>query len=190
MKDSKEYSYISKVYGDKKAKRSGLPLMNHIDEGLDILNILNSSDEAKRAFCVHPIFQSENLIDYCNDYLGMISDEDFVIGGLARKYSILANRFLCTPHTDNWDRAEILGQLVAAASDGGYTISTEISHMLLADKTQNYKDFMLYHYGHHERSQELFNYFHLWINVINPKKSVLDSLNDWLGSFGVVPFYL
>ena len=49
MKNSKEYFYISKVYGDNRAKRSGLPLMNHIDEGLDILNILNASDESKRA---------------------------------------------------------------------------------------------------------------------------------------------
>ena len=187
MKDSKEYLYISKVYGDKKAKRSGLPLMNHIDEGLDILNILNSSDEAKRAFCVHPIFQSENLIDYKNDYLGMTNDDDFVVCGLARKYSILANRFLCTPHTDNWDRSEILRELIAA-NGGTYIISGNISEMLLADKTQNYKDFMLYHYGSHERSHELFNYFNLWINVLGPNDMVLSKLNKWLGSFGVIPF--
>ena len=188
MKDSKEYFYISKVYGDKKAKRSGLPLMNHIDEGLDILNILDSSDEAKRAFCIHPIFQSENLIDYRNDYLGMINDEDFVIGGLARKYSVLANRFLCKPQTDNWDKTEIVRQLIAA-NGGGHIISADISNMLLADKTQNYKDFMLYHYGIHERSNELFNYFYLWIHVLTPKVINLTGLNNWLEENHVPPFF-
>ena len=125
MKDSTEYFYISKVYGDNRAKRSGLPLMNHIDEGLDILNILDSSDEAKRAFCIHPIFQSENLIDYRNDYLGMITDEDFIIAVLARKYSVLANRFLCKPETDNWDKTEIVRQLITA-NGGGPIISADI----------------------------------------------------------------
>lgn len=189
MKDSREYFYISKAYGEKKAKRSGLPLMNHIDEGLDILNILNSSDEAKRAFCIHPIFQSETMIDYRSDYLSMIGDEDFVVGELARKYSVLANSFLCRPHTDSWGKDEILKQL-ANANGGEYILSPEISDMLLTDKTQNYKDFILYHYGSHERSSELFNYFHLWIDVIGPKKLVLDSLNDWLCSFDAPHFSL
>ena len=188
MKDSTEYFYISKVYGDNRAKRSGLPLMNHIDEGLDILNILDSSDEAKRAFCIHPIFQSENLIDYRNDYLGMITDEDFIIAVLARKYSVLANRFLCKPETDNWDKTEIVRQLITA-NGGGPIISADISNMLLADKTQNYKDFMLHHYGIHERSNELFNYFHLWIHVLNPKVINLTGLNNWLEENHVPPFF-
>lgn len=189
MKDSKEYFYISKVYGDNRAKRSGLPLMNHIDEGLDILNILDSSDEAKRAFCIHPIFQFENLISYRNDYLGMITDEDFIIGDLARKYSILANRFLCKPETDNWYKTQIVRQLIAA-NGGSHIIPDNISNMLLADKTQNYKDFMLYHYGSHKRSFELFNYFQIWINVLNPTVINLTSLNNWISSFGVLPFFL
>ena len=186
MKDSNEYFYISKVYGNKKAKRSNLPLMNHIDEGLDILDILNASDESKRAFCIHSIFQFENLIEYRNDYLKMTTDEDFVIVGLARKYSVLANRFLCKPETDNWDKPEIVKQLISA--NGGYIISADISKMLLADKTQNYKDFMLHHYGVHERSHELFNYFNLWIDVLNPRAVNLTILNNWLETSGVLPF--
>ena len=188
MKNSKEYLYISKVYGDVRAKRSNLPLMNHIDEGLDVLETLNASDEAKRAFCIHPIFQSENLIDYRNDYLGMSTDEDFIIVRLDEKYSVLANTFLCRPQTDNWDKSEIAKQLIAA-NNCSYIISDDISNMLLADKTQNYKDFMLHHYGIHERSIELFNYFHLWIKVLNPSVINFTGLNNWLETNNVLPFF-
>jgi hypothetical protein len=44
----------------------------------------------------------------------------------------------------------------------------------IADKIQNYKDFMLYHYGKHKRSNELYTYFHNWFKLLDV------NINKWL----------
>ena len=54
-----EYQAILNFYGDKKARRSNLPFMNHIDEALRILDWLAASEISKRAFCLHPLFQAD-----------------------------------------------------------------------------------------------------------------------------------
>ena len=66
IKDSIEYKAIQEFYGDGEAKRSHIPFMNHIDEGLAILERINASDRAKRAFCIHPIAQSYNDVSGCS----------------------------------------------------------------------------------------------------------------------------
>ena len=35
--------------------------------------------------------------------------------------------------------------------------------MLVADKVQNLKDFVLHHLGSHKRSDELYRYYHRWL---------------------------
>ncbi|MGK0389502.1 MAG: hypothetical protein ACI94Y_002242 [Maribacter sp.] len=42
----------------------------------------------------------------------------------------------------------------------------EVKQMLIADKVQNYKDFMLYHYKLHTRSDELYEYFQNWSKLL------------------------
>ena len=39
--------------------------------------------------------------------------------------------------------------------------------MLIADKVQNYKDFLLYHKNTHERSDELDEYFNSWFKILH-----------------------
>ena len=48
----------------------------------------------------------------------------------------------------------------------GFT-NNEIRQMLLADKIQNYKDFLLYHKGVHHRSNILEKYFLKWFDLLN-----------------------
>jgi hypothetical protein len=48
--------------------------------------------------------------------------------------------------------------------------------MLVADKVQNYKDFMIHHYGTHERSQALYIYFHKWFHALNIAKDLPELL--------------
>lgn len=55
MFDTDEYKLIEKQYGDQRAKRSQVLLMNHIDEGLYVLEKIGASDAAKRAYCLHPV---------------------------------------------------------------------------------------------------------------------------------------
>ena len=39
--------------------------------------------------------------------------------------------------------------------------------MLIADKVQNRKDFMMYHLHTHQRSKELEKYFNQWLNKLS-----------------------
>jgi hypothetical protein len=60
IKDSIEYKMIKAHYCDRVAKRSQVPLMNHIDEGLIILEAIGAVESTKKAFCLHPLFQADD----------------------------------------------------------------------------------------------------------------------------------
>ena len=156
IKDTLEYAAISEYYGDKTAERSGVPLINHIDEGLTLLDNIGATEEAKRAYCLHPIFQS-------NDDLAANKDTaykyDSYIILLTMEYRKSANSYLCSPKTDSWTTIDDLKTHVGP-------LLPEVRHMLVADKTQNYKDFMIHHYAMHKRSTQLFSYFNLWLNYL------------------------
>lgn len=74
MKTTAEYKAIKSLYGDAKAARSGVPLINHIEQELAIIEAVSKHkimsvkfdvEMAQRAFCLHPIFQSDaNLEKY------------------------------------------------------------------------------------------------------------------------------
>lgn len=144
-----EYILIKNFYNDKKTFRSNVLLMNHIDEGLSILNNLGASLEAKKAYCLHPIVQNKENIDTSWSS----------VNALAEEYRDKANLYLCKPENDYIETIEQLMDIV------GY-ISEDCLYMLLADKIQNRKDFNLYHKKTHERSEQLTKYFNLWINFL------------------------
>jgi len=145
---SKAYELISKYYGDKCAKRSGVPLINHIDEGRIILEYLETSDIVKDAYYLHPILQSDKdfYINKTLDFEGIPSEVLLMVC----EYRRVANSYLSNKTEDDFVGFPFL----------------EIKRMLIADKIQNYKDFMLYHHGKHERSDELYQYFHSWFRLL------------------------
>lgn len=152
MKDSSEYKMIQRFYGKRVAERSRVPLMNHIDEGLQIMQSNSASEPAMRAFCLHPLLQSD--ADLLQNYKAMQGVEAFVIL-LTMEYRRAANAYLCKPHTDDWRQFQIcqnVGPLLP-----------EIWHMLYADKVQNQNDFRNYHFGTHPRSKQLDQYFKNWM---------------------------
>lgn len=53
------YNMIKKHYGESTTKRSKIPMMNHIDEGLEILIAIDADVDTMCAFCIHPILQSD-----------------------------------------------------------------------------------------------------------------------------------
>lgn len=149
MKDTYEYKLISEIYGNTKAKRSDVPYINHIDEGLIILDIIGASTESKKAYCVHPLFQSDGdlLIAYTEgNWYGI--NANIIL--LAMEYRSVANEFL---------------SIVKPTSTSDIRLSPlkDVNDMLIADKIQNRKDFNLYHKGKHPRSNELDLYFSLWL---------------------------
>lgn len=146
--ESKAYQLIKSYYKDKTAKRSGVPLMNHIDEGIEILKSISADDVTIDAYCLHPILQSDEAFNsnYEMDFSG-ISTSSLI---LAIEYRRVANSYLSK------DKIE---------SFVGFT-NDRIKQMLYADKVQNEKDFKLYHEGTHERSGELRQYFDNWLNIL------------------------
>jgi hypothetical protein len=142
-----EYDMISSIYGDDKARRSGVNLMNHIDEGLYIMNhMYQASGYAQRAYCLHPMFQGD--IDLTNNRLNTNGINQYVMM-LVMEYRSVANEYLSYRTINSIEEIRL-------------SPLKEVNDMLIADKIQNKKDFMLYHYGTHPRSKELLEYFDNW----------------------------
>jgi len=145
-----ELDIITDFYNTRVAKRSQVPLINHITEGIDILKTLNASTLAIKAFCIHPIVQNNEGIDcsHLDSYT------------LAVEYKSKANSYLCKAETD-WikdilDISNVVGDK-----------SIDCAKMLYADKLQNRKDFLIYHYSTHHRGQQLLRYFNLWLSYLD-----------------------
>jgi hypothetical protein len=140
-----EYKIISDFYGDTRAKRSGVSYMNHIDEGLAILNVIDASELAKRTYCIHPIYQSDfDLFTNLDQYK---IDSDVMLRVI--EYRSVANEYLSFREINSF-------------MDIRLSPVKDVNDMLIADKIQNRKDFELYHKGKHKRSKELERYFLKW----------------------------
>lgn len=147
-----EYRYISDFYGNDCAKRSGTPFMNHIDEGLAILHWIGASPQAKKAYCLHPIYQPNELINkYSKASMTFRISADVIINAI--EYRNIANNYLSTRKIDSLDDIKL-------------SPLKDVNDMLIADKIQNRKDFELYHEGKHNRSDQLSQYFKNWLEKL------------------------
>lgn len=146
----KELKLIERYYGDKTATRSEVPLINHIYEGIEILEVIGASESAKRAFCLHPIVQRDADL---KDNLELLKECDGDIVALAMEYRHVANAYLSTRFITSISQIE-LGSMF------------EIAHMLIADKVQNWMDFEIHHRHKHPRSDELEEYFKYWFRKL------------------------
>lgn len=144
---TREYQTIATYYGDRKADRSQVLLMEHIDGGLFILRKLVATDLTLRAWCLHPIVQSGSKVMWSPAY------------DLALEYRIKANAYLCTPENDFIQTTDDVAGLVG-------TMSQACAQMLMADKLQNKMGFIQYHLNKHERSDQLTQYFDLWLEFL------------------------
>jgi hypothetical protein len=153
-----EYDLIKSFYGTRFAQRSGVPLMNHIDEGIEILTELDAKEYVKAAFCLHPLLQGD--AEY-TAYMPIIANDPKVSSSalvLALDYRRAANAYLCKLSTDAWGIPEI--------SEAVGPLLEDLRFMLIADKRQNQKDFLLYHQGTHPRSDQLTKYFENWLEYL------------------------
>jgi len=156
MKTDPHYLLIADFYGDRVAKRSGVLLMNHIDEGLLILNDIRADEVTRQAWCLHPMLQAdEHYMRFegrVNDWGVRTKPRDISYRAvmLAMEYRAIANAYLSTCHIE---------------SPGSIRLGPDprISDMLVADKVQNRKDFEKYNLKDHPRSVELQIYFKLWL---------------------------
>lgn len=153
-----EYRTIAEMYGERYAKRSKVPYMNHIDEGLAVMSWAGAGVEAMKAFCLHPLYQSDedfgkNVFGFFHPFLSR-DDNDSEVRSmlLAVEYRAWANRTLSSR----------VGEL-RGPEDIPLPPIREVRDMLVGDKVQNYKDFLLYHSQTHPRRHELDRYFRLWL---------------------------
>lgn len=148
----KEYDVIKQFYGTQVAARSGVPLMNHIDEGCELLVAWLRPDIELAAFCLHPIVQNDEPADATWVTWSEAYD-------LACEYRDRANAYLCRTDTDWIQTPDDLAMHMQP-------MSTACAYLLLADKVQNQKDFLIYHSLTHPRAAELQRYFSVWIGYL------------------------
>lgn len=166
MNDRPEYRAIQAFYDNRTAKRSGVRLMNHIDEGLAILDHLEAPDDAKAAFCLHPLFQADpELMTVGQNYMtSRHAGVDAMPVMLTMEYRQWANAFLSEKVTFGKNSQGYYRFIVSGRANTGPI--PEVKQMLIADKVQNYKDFELHHKDTHARSAELDYYFKQWLAAL------------------------
>ncbi len=147
---SPEYDAISRFYGDQKAKRSGAYLMDHIDEGLFVLERIGASETAKAAYMLHPIIQSDEAL--AQNY-GLLEGHGTKTIIALTEYRSVANEYLSTREIASLDEIRL-------------SPLKDVNDMLIADKIQNRKDFEKHHLGTHPRSGELDRYFRNWLEKL------------------------
>lgn len=157
------YKDITKYYGSKKATRTGLDYMNHIDEGLATLQWMGLDKEIHNevfaAYALHPIFQMDDDIKKNYEHMRFHNGNSISLIGrqskqvilLAMEYRSVANEYLSTRKINSIDEIRL-------------SPLSEVNWMLVADKIQNRKDFELFHQSTHPRSNELTYYFIDWLN--------------------------
>ncbi|MBZ4408981.1 hypothetical protein K8640_12210 [Myxococcus sp. XM-1-1-1] len=172
---AREYLAIQTFYGQRRARRSGVPYMHHIDEGLWVLRALGASDRAQRAYCLHPLVQDHDEraaawaralatgADLSLPPVDGVSDDPRVLA-LALDYRETANAALSP-------RPDLMGP-----EDIALSTEPEVNDMLRADKVQNYKDFLRHHRGVHPRSVELERYFQAWLARLDVSS---DQVTHW-----------
>ena len=175
IKDTLEYQAITRFYGERTTKRSGVRLMNHIDEGLAIMAILGASNDARRAFCLHPLFQADAEMTTVG--VAFLDDQykNPVPIFLAMEYRYRANSFLADKVEVRTDLGGPVYVFNGLATPGPLP---ELRDMLIADKVQNRKDFEQFHKGTHVHSDQLDHYFRYWLNVLGISEKRYEQLRE------------
>lgn len=148
------YQLIAAHYGSEVAARSQVPLLNHIDEGITLLKLMDASDYTISAFCVHPLMQNDQDLVRFNASADVTKIDPRVMM-YAMEYRKSANAYLSRPQTDHF-----------SVDDIPTVFLEEVRQMLVADKIQNRKDFERHHLGTHARSDQLDRYFKLWLEKL------------------------
>lgn len=161
------YNLIRAHYGDQKTKRSGVPLINHINEGLVVLQNIGADDHTKEAYCLHPLVQKDEDL---HSNIGLLYGVHPKVVALVMEYRSVANEYLSTRRLFPYDTIRL-------------SPLYQVNEMLVADKIQNRKDFERYHAATHPRSKELAEYFHNWLTRLDISDAVYEKIVQDMDSF-------
>jgi len=167
-----EYDIIESVFRYKKAKRTGLPYIRHIDQGLHLLRHLKASPVVQGAWCLHPLFQlDEQFLPLMKGHgASLLHGVNFMVVALAMEYRASANSYL-TKDAMYIDRHPILSPV------------PEVNLMLGVDKVQNFRDAKLHLYQHISRSEQdvLEGYFRSWLRALSLSLNDIEEMVAELG---------
>jgi hypothetical protein len=171
------YQAIVRHYGDRRTKRSGVSLIDHINQGIKILRRIGADEVTMEAYAVHPIFQAD--ADLKANFF-QCADLNQLVVLYALEYRNMANRSLSDIVIESWQggphndyRTLLLDRPIATSP------LDPVNQMLIADKVQNRKDFLIYHKGSHPRSAELDFYFNSWLKALGvDEQTYLDLVKD------------
>ena len=157
-----EFNLISEFYGGRQARRSGVPLINHVIEGIRILRDYGEPETTVGAWCLHPMVQGDADLERTLSQ-GLLQRANPVAVALAMEYRFRANSYLSymPPNEEpSW----------------GHVHAVRV--MLIADKVQNRKDFEQFHKGTHVHSDQLDHYFRYWLNVLGISEKRYEQLRE------------
>lgn len=148
-KDTIEYSLISHYYGDKRAKSSGQLYIQHIDEGVELVEQFGGTDLPIRAFIIHPLVQGD---DDLNKNFDKLMKLDARVVALAMEYRHVANSYLGKHFKSALDEVKV-------------SAFRNVNIMLMADKYQNMGDLIKFN-QHHPKYDDLLQYFLNWLGAL------------------------
>lgn len=161
VRGTREYELVKKMYEGKIGKKSGREYIHHIHDGILMLEHQASSMITKRAWCLHPVVQADYDLVKAHES-GVLKDLDPTVVMLAMEYRAVANAHL-THHFLNgrsaWPHVSSL---------------VEVNEMLIADKIQNYKDYLLYVAPKPEHADRLYlhDYFKGWLHALSVSEAL------------------
>lgn len=168
-----EIEMIERFYGTGRALRSQVPLTNHIVEGCRVLRHLGATVETTKAFIVHPLLQRDG------DLASFVTERYYEYSGnlLSNRVVLLAMEYRNRANESLSDRVSLYDD--GTARFGGWVPTPgplyQVRQMLVADKIQNYKDFVEYN-GDHPRSRELHFYFNRWMAALGVEREDVPEL--------------
>ena len=136
-------------------------MINHIIEGLHVLDAIQATEAAKAAYCIHPLVQSDDFLVKHLDLDWTAIEAKVLL--LAMEYRAVANSYLST-------------RTITEIKEIKLSPLPEVNQMLIADKVQNRKDFELYHITTHPRSEDLQKYFSNWLERLDVSEEAYQAL--------------
>ena len=156
-----EYKMVAAYYGNRVAKRSSCRLMEHIDEGLMLLENWGVGIPLLRAWCLHPLMQDDRLY---LEYIQYGSTMNEQATRIAVEYRAIANAYLPKHQSRLPD---------ISAMD-------EVNTLLLVDKLHNrwqFENTCMRRPGIYPNEQRLRQYFHEWLEALSLNQSVAIAAN-------------
>ena len=157
------YLAIAESFKGKTAERTSLPYMNHIDEGLRVLDALDATLVTKQAFCLHPLVQLDTVLINEITSVGYINTATPQAILLAMEYRNCLNKISSKSVISKFSPRFVEKLQSRIKTFPG------LYHMAVADKIQNNKDFTENYIdgsSKHANYKGLTRYFNFWLHNI------------------------